>query len=221
MDCLHAVEIGRVKEGLEAHPSGKTDHFQHEHRIRHEDGTYRRFLCRGVAVRAAGRRSTRIAGSLTDTTARAVGQEPLPNAGFLDPLTGLCNRAVFVEGLGRRLDELKARRSDSQFAALYLDLARFKVVNDSLGHLVGDELLTAVSRRLESCLRPGDALARLGGDEFAILLNGLGDEMQANAIAFRIQATLGGAFSIGGREVFTSASIGIAFSQTEYTSPEE
>ena len=70
---------------------------------------------------------------------------------------------------------------------LYLDLDRFKIVNDSLGHMVGDELLDAVSRRLESCLRPGDALARLGGDEFAILLNGLDDEAQANAIAFRIQ----------------------------------
>ena len=80
-----------------------------------------------------------------------------------------------MEGLGRRLEEFKARRAGSRFAALYLDLDRFKVVNDSLGHLVGDELLTAVSRRLESCLRQGDALARLGGDEFAILLNELGD----------------------------------------------
>ena len=221
MDRVHADDIAPLKEALEAHLSGQTDHFQHEHRIRHEDGTYRRFLCRGVAVRAAGRRSTRIAGSLTDTTARAVGQEPLPSAGFLDPLTGLCNRAVFVEGLGRRLEELKARRSDSQFAALYLDLDRFKVVNDSLGHMVGDELLTAVSRRLESCLRQGDALARLGGDEFAILLNGLGDEAQANAIAFRIQATLSAPFSIGGREVFTSASIGIAFGRAQYNNPDE
>ena len=87
--------------------SGKTDHFQHEHRIRHEDGTYRRFLCRGVAVRGAGRRAGRIAGSLTDTTEQAIAQEQLRSVGFLDPLTGLCNRAVFVEGLGRRLEEFK------------------------------------------------------------------------------------------------------------------
>ena len=102
---------------------------------------------------------------------------------------------------------------------LYLDLDRFKVVNDSLGHLVGDELLIAVSRRLESCLRPGDALARLGGDEFAILLNELGDEQQANAIAFRIQEALSAPFSIGGREVFTSASIGIAFGRSAVQQP--
>ena len=71
MDRVHADDIVALKEALEAHLSGKTDHFQHEHRIRHEDGTYRRFLCRGVAVRGAGRRSARIAGSLTDTTERA------------------------------------------------------------------------------------------------------------------------------------------------------
>jgi diguanylate cyclase (GGDEF)-like protein/PAS domain S-box-containing protein len=221
MDRVHADDIVSLKEALEAHLSGKTDHFQHEHRIRHEDGTYRRFLCRGVAVRGAGRRSARVAGSLTDTTERAIAQEQLPSAGSLDPLTGLCNRAVFVEGLGRRLKEFKERRGGSRFAALYLDLDRFKVVNDSLGHLVGDELLTAVSRRLELCLRKGDALARLGGDEFAILLNELGDENQANAIAFRIQEALSAPFSIGGREVFTSASIGIAFGLAQYNNPDE
>ncbi len=189
--------------------------------MRHEDGSYRRFLCRGVAVRAAQRRPTRIAGSLTDTTEQAIAQEQLRSAGYLDPLTGLCNRAVFVEGLGRRIDDLKHRRTGGWFAVLYLDLDRFKIVNDSLGHLVGDELLVAVSRRLETCLRQGDALARLGGDEFAILLNGLGDEGQANAIAFRIQEALSAPFSIGGREVFTSASIGIAFGRAQYSNPEE
>ena len=221
MTRVHADDIVSLKEALEAHLSGKTDHVQHEHRIRHEDGTYRRFLCRGVAVQGANRRPARVAGSLTDTTERAVAHGPLPSAGFLDPLTGLCNRAVFVAGLGRRLTEFKERPAASRFAALYLDLDRFKVVNDSLGHLVGDELLTAVSRRLESCLRKGDALARLGGDEFAILLNELGDENQANAIAFRIQNALSAPFSIGGREVFTSASIGIAFGLATYNNPDE
>jgi diguanylate cyclase (GGDEF)-like protein/PAS domain S-box-containing protein len=221
MDRVHADDIVALKEALEAHLSGDTDHFEHEHRIRHEDGTYRRFLCRGVAVRGDGRRPARIAGSLTDTTERAIAQERLHGAAFLDPLTGLCNRAVFVEGLGRRLEELKARPVGSRFAALYLDLDRFKVVNDSLGHQVGDELLTAASRRLESCLRQGDAVARLGGDEFAILLNEIGDENQANAIAFRIQETLSAPYSIGGREVFTSASIGIAYGGPQYNNPDE
>jgi diguanylate cyclase (GGDEF)-like protein len=224
MDRVHPDDILPLKEAIDAHLTGKTVHVQHEHRIRHEDGTYRRFLCRGVAARGAARRPVRLAGSLTqliDATERTVAAVSVSSAGNLDPLTGLCNRAVFVEGLGRRLEAIKARPAGSRFAVLYLDLDRFKIVNDSLGHMVGDELLTVVSRRLESCLRQGDALARLGGDEFAILLNELGDEEQANAIAFRIQDALSAPFSIGGREVFTSASIGIAFGRAVYSNPDE
>jgi diguanylate cyclase (GGDEF)-like protein/PAS domain S-box-containing protein len=221
IDRVHADDLIPLKAALAAHLAGKTDHFEHEHRIRHEDGSYRRFLCRGVAGRGVGGRSARIAGSLTDTTSRALAPERPQSAGFVDPLTGLGNRAVFVEGLGRRLQQFQERPVGSQFAALYLDLDRFKIINDSLGHLVGDELLVAVSRRLESCLRQGDALARLGGDEFAILVNELDDENQANAIAFRIQETLSTPFSIGGREVFTSASIGIAFGRAQYNNPDE
>jgi diguanylate cyclase (GGDEF)-like protein len=221
LERVHADDLVPLKEALDAHLSGKTDHFQHEHRLRHEDGTYRRFVCRGLAVQRPGRRPARIAGSLSETTERVIVAERLPVEVFRDPLTGLCNRAVFVEGLGRRLDEFKARPVGSRFAALYLDLDRFKVVNDSLGHLVGDELLTGVSRRLESCLRQGDAIARLGGDEFAILLNELGGEEQANAVAFRIQDALRAPFLIGGREVFTSASIGIAFGRVSYKNPDE
>jgi diguanylate cyclase (GGDEF)-like protein/PAS domain S-box-containing protein len=217
---VHEEDRAELKAALDAHLSGKTDLFQHTHRMRHADGTFLPFLCRGVAVRGAGGRALRIAGSLTDTTARAIAAQA-QGAGFLDPLTGLVNRAVFVEGLGRRLEEFKQQLANSPFATLYLDLDRFKIVNDSLGHLVGDELLTAVSRRLESCLREGDALARLGGDEFAILLNEIGDANQANAIAFRIQEALSAPFSIGGREVFTSASVGIAFGHAQYTNPDE
>ena len=218
---VHPDDVGGLREALDAHISGKSDYFLFEHRIRHDDGTYRRFLCRGIASRGGGRRPVRIAGSLTDTTERAIAQERLRTAGVLDPLTGLSNRADFVETLGRRLEQLKQNPGGSRFAALYLDLDRFKIVNDSLGHLVGDELLKAVSRRLESCLREGDALARLGGDEFAILLNSLGDETQANAIAFRIQKTLSTPIAIGGREVFTTASIGIAFGRPTYGTPDE
>ena len=221
---VHPDDIAPLKKAIAVYLTSNTAHFQHEHRIRHEDGTYRWFLCRGVVSRGPGRRPARLAGSLThltDAAARPTVTEPVHGAGTLDPLTGLCNRAVFVEGLGRRLDLIKGRPAGSRFAVLYLDLDRFKVVNDSLGHLVGDELLTAVSRRLELCLRQGDALARLGGDEFAILLNDLNEEEQANAIAFRIQAALNAPFSIGGREVFTSASIGIAFARAQYQNPDE
>jgi len=221
LERVHLDDIANLNAALEAHLAGSTPVFQHEHRIRHEDGTYRRFLCRGVAVRGVGGKPNRIAGSLTDTTEQAIAQERLRSVGFLDSLTGLYNRAVFVEGLGRRVDECKHRGLSNGFAVLYLDLDRFKIVNDSLGHMVGDELLVAASRRLETCLRQGDALARLGGDEFAIFLNGLSDDAQANAIAGRIQDALSTPFSIAGREAFTSASIGIAFGPAHYTNPDE
>jgi diguanylate cyclase (GGDEF)-like protein/PAS domain S-box-containing protein len=221
LDRVHPDDIGGLRQTLKIYLAGRTDVFQFEHRIRHQDGTYRRFLCRGLALRGQQAGRDRIAGSLTDTTEQAIAQERLRSVGFLDPLTGLFNRAVFVEGLGRRLEEFKLGRVSSSFAVLYLDLDRFKIVNDSLGHLVGDELLIAASRRLETCLRHGDSLARLGGDEFAILLNGLADDGQANAIAFRIQDALSAPFSIAGREVFTSASIGIAFGPAHYTNPDE
>ena len=217
---VHPDDILSLKEAFDAHLAGRTPIFQHEHRLRHEDGTYRWCLCRALAAPGANRRAERLAGSLTDITERAAAQERIRDAASRDALTGLINRSVFEQEVGRRLALFIARRREL-FAVLYLDLDRFKIVNDNLGHLVGDELLIAVSRRLERSLRPADAIARLGGDEFAILLGGLGDDTQANAIALRIQEALSASFSIGGREVFTSASIGIACVRPEYQTAEE
>ena len=221
LERVHPDDIGHLKRALEAHLSGNVERLDHEHRIRHEDGSYRFVRCRGVAVRSTTGRATRIAGALTDITDLSSAQAQLRNAFYMDPLTGLCNRALFIEQLGRRLKTSHERPGGEAFALLYLDLDRFKIINDSLGHLVGDQLLIAVSRRLESCLRPGDVLSRLGGDEFAILLNGLHTDQQANAIAFRVQDTLSKPFAIEGREVFTSASIGIAYGAPRYTTPDE
>jgi len=221
LDRVHPDDLPRLKEALQACLSGDAHSMQCEHRIRHEDGTYRSVLASAVVARGRGVRAVRMAGSLTDVTDRAVAEERLRSAAHLDPLTGLSNRGYFIERLGRRLQEAKQRRASDRFAVLYLDLDRFKVVNDSLGHMVGDDLLVAVSRRLEGCLRQGDVLARLGGDEFAILLNGLQTEQQANVIAFRVQEALAKPFEIAGRNVFTSASIGIAFGGTHYTTPDE
>jgi len=217
---VHPDDLVPLKDALDAHLAGGTDQFLHEHRMRHEDGTYRWFLCRGVASRGADQRAEVIAGSLENITEQATAMERSRSALWCDPLTGLANRAVFLETIGRRLTHFKERHA-GRFAVLFLDLDRFKVINDSLGHLAGDELLIAVSRRLESCVRSSDVLARLGGDEFAILLNSLNDEMQANVLAHRIQDALTAPFSIGGREVFTSISIGIACNRVEHTNPEE
>ena len=218
---VHPDDLASLKQAIDAYLAGSSDELIHQHRLRHEDGTYRQVLCRGLVVRGARRKAIRLGGSLIDVTDRTEAVErPAGDTGSRDPLTGLNNRKVFVEALGHRLQALK-KRQGGHFAVLFLDLDRFKVINDSLGHLVGDELLISVSRRLESCLREGDSLARLGGDEFAIFLNELRDEAQANAIAFRIQDAFSAAFLIGGREVFTSTSIGIAFSAFRYESPDD
>ena len=218
---VHPEDIAPLKAAIETHIAGETDCLENEHRIRQEDGSYKWVLCRGVAARIAGKRPARLAGSLTDATERIAVEDRLNSVGVVDPLTGLSNRNMFLEVLERRINDYQRRQDSCWFAVLYLDLDRFKVVNDSLGHLVGDQLLVAVSRRLESCMRQGDVLARLGGDEFALLLNEVVGEEQANAIAFRIQDALSAPFTIGGREVFTSASIGIAFATSGYSNPDE
>jgi diguanylate cyclase (GGDEF)-like protein/PAS domain S-box-containing protein len=217
---VHPEDLASLKHAIDAYLAGHSEELIHQHRLRHEDGTYRHVLCRGLVVRGPRRQAVRLGGSLSDVTDRTEAERPQSDTGSRDPLTGLTNRTVFVEALGLRLNALK-KRQGGHFAVLFLDLDRFKVINDSLGHLVGDELLITASRRLESCLREGDTLARLGGDEFAIFLNELRDEGQANAIAFRIQDAFSEAFSIDGREVFTSISIGIAFSAFRYESPDE
>ncbi len=125
-----------------------------------------------------------------------------------DTLTGLPNRALFMERLGYLL-ELAKQQQDYLFAVLFIDLDRFKVVNDSLGHLVGDQLLVAIAERLQLCLRTGDMVARLGGDEFAILLENTKDMTDATTVAERVQKELSEPFNLNDYQVFTSASIGI------------
>jgi diguanylate cyclase (GGDEF)-like protein/PAS domain S-box-containing protein len=219
-ELVHPEDVDGVRKSYEVVTRGRAERDEREHRMRHTDGSYRRVLSRAMASRDASGRCIGLIGSMTDVTESAIAREKIESAGSRDPLTGLLNRAAFVERLGQRLEDYRERRR-GKFAALYLDLDRFKVVNDSLGHLVGDELLVAVSRRLESCLRPGDLIARLGGDEFAVMLQSISDGMQANVVAFRVQEVLQTPFPIGGREVVTSASIGIAISRPEYTNPEE
>ena len=145
--------------------------------------------------------------------------EQLTRQAFRDPLTNLPNRALFMDRLTHGLT--RAQRRHEHLAVLFLDLDRFKVVNDTLGHSVGDQLLVEVSRRLTSALRPGDTVARLGGDEFGILLEDVADAETAEAVALRIEESLGTPYRFEGREVFVTASIGIALSSAKLGLPEE
>jgi diguanylate cyclase (GGDEF)-like protein len=151
-------------------------------------------------------------------SARRDGAE-LQRDALYDPLTGLPNHVLFRERLAHMLQRAK-RRAEYRFAVLFLDLDRFKVVNDSLGHHVGDELLAAVAGRLKASLRLEDTVARLGGDEFAILLENIDDIADATRVAERIQRELSAPINLSGYEVFTSTSIGIALSTSSYDQPE-
>ncbi|HEY8203801.1 MAG TPA: EAL domain-containing protein [Pyrinomonadaceae bacterium] len=141
------------------------------------------------------------------------------HAAFHDTLTSLPNRALLAENLKFVMERAK-QHEDYQFAVLFLDLDRFKNVNDSLGHSIGDQLLIAMARRLEHCIREVDMVARLGGDEFAILLDGISSSGDATNMAKRIQEKLESPFNLSGHEVFTTTSIGIAMSSTGYDHPE-
>ncbi len=134
---------------------------------------------------------------------------------FYDALTNLPNRALFSDRLERAFEYGK-HDPNALYAVLFIDLDQFKVVNDSLGHTLGDQLLIAIARKLEDCLRPADTVARLGGDEFTILLENLADVSDPIRVAERIQAALTLPFELEGQEVFATASIGIALSATGY-----
>lgn len=151
---------------------------------------------------------------------RKQSQELLRHNAFHDQLTNLPNRVLFMERLTHTL-KFRRRRKNYLFAVLFIDLDRFKLVNDSLGHMVGDELLIAIARCLESCLRPKDTVARFGGDEFAILLKNLKDVNDAIGVVRRIQEQLKLPFKLNGQEVFTSISVGIALNTIDYERPED
>jgi diguanylate cyclase (GGDEF)-like protein/PAS domain S-box-containing protein len=155
----------------------------------------------------------------SDITERRRVESQLLHDAFHDALTGLPNRALFLDRLGNAL--ARAQRGRHHFAVLFLDLDRFKLVNDSLGHLVGDRLLMELTRVLAGTVRPGDTVARLGGDEFTILLEDVVDPSEATRVASRIQEALATPFDLEGKEVFATASIGIAFSSTGYARPED
>lgn len=215
---VHEEDRSGIEKALHAHITGATPHLEHEFRIRTGGGQMLWVLCRGVAVRAALGQATRLAGSLTDISDRKLAEALLVHEVMHDPLTGLANRSLFLD----RLDlALKQHRRDlaRRFAVLFLDLDRFKSVNDSLGHAAGDELLVEFGKRLQSFLRPGDSVARLGGDEFAILLTDVGDLADATLVAERIRDLLSMKFVLAGKDVYTSASIGIALSGPEYERP--
>ena len=219
-DRIHPEDCERVQLEIRHHREGLTAHFESEFRLRQKDGSYCWMLSRGLAVRDPTGNLYRIAGSQTDVTARKLAETQLLHIALHDDLTGLANRALFTERLERAIARTN-RRQQASFAVLFLDLDRFKVINDSLGHLVGDQLLVATAERLKRCLRSSDTCARLGGDEFAILLEDIQESKDAIDLVERIRVELRASVLLAGQEVFVNASIGLVLDTERYRHKEE
>ena len=219
-DRVHPDDREQLMGDLASHLEGRTQFLESEHRVRHVDGRYCWMLVRGAAVRDASGKAYRLAGSQTDITTRKESEEKLLHDALHDALTGLPNRSLFMDRLGQAM-AFQQRRADHRFAVLFLDIDRFKNINESLGHMQGDQLLVAVGKRLSRCIRPGDTVARLGGDEFSVLVEDYADADEPLRIADRIHEALAAAHDLEGTEVFATASIGVAMGDGHYVRPEE
>ncbi len=211
-DLVHVGDVAHLLDTVETRLLVQGDKSSFDVRLRHADGGWRQ-----IEVTASNLLQDLSVSGLVlncrDITERKELEGQLRRQAFYDALTGLPNRALFLDRLEQAL--ARGQRNGGQIAVLFLDLDRFKVVNDSLGHAAGDELLVATGRRLASTLRPGDTLARLGGDELTVLLEEIDGVSHAATVADRLLEALSTPFSIDGHEVFVTASIGIALSTPE------
>jgi diguanylate cyclase (GGDEF)-like protein/PAS domain S-box-containing protein len=194
--------------------------FQLTYRIATPEGVQKWVWETARVVPAEDGEAVAMEGFITDVSERKRVEERLLHDALHDGLTGLANRALLMERLEMAIRRIR-RRPHLAFALLCLDLDRFKVINDSLGHDLGDQVLRIAARRLETCLRQEDTVARLGGDEFAILLDDIADASDAVRVARRIAELLALPIYLGREEVFTTASVGIASSHSGYDQPEE
>ncbi|MDJ0688768.1 MAG: EAL domain-containing protein [Xenococcaceae cyanobacterium MO_188.B32] len=214
-------------EDLELHLSlekklaeGKEEDFQIEKRYLAKDNRVVDTLLKVVIVRDSNGKPLHFNNQILDITERKQMERQLLHDALHDALTKLPNRALFMDRLEQELKRAQTQEK-YEFAVLFLDLDRFKVVNDSVGHLIGDKLLIKIARRLEECINPTDTVARLGGDEFTILLENIQSIEEATLVAERIYHALALPFHLDGYELFTSASIGIALSSDGYEKPED
>lgn len=206
---VHPEDLQQVREALMAHLEKQTQHFEAECRVEYTDNQYRWVLCRGVIEFSRTGNAKRMAGSISDISARKASEAVLVHEATHDALTGLPNRTFFLKRLNQTL---MADGANTRSAVFFLDVDRFKMVNDSFGHHAGDELLKVISVRLHRCLRDTDVLARLSGDEFGILVTPLSNRKEATRMAERIKAAFNEPIHLGDQMIYTSLSIGIAMS---------
>jgi diguanylate cyclase (GGDEF)-like protein/PAS domain S-box-containing protein len=214
-DITHPDDVGVALAFYQKLYQGEISDFQTESRSLTKDGKVIYGILHVAVVRDSEQKPVHLIGQFLDITARKLAEEQLLFDALHDDLTSLPNRNLLMERLELALKQAQ-RQTDYLFAVMFIDLDRFKVVNDSLGHEVGDQLLVAIAHKLETLIRATDIVARLGGDEFIILLDHLQDINDAIRIAERICLELNSPFLIEGRQVFTTASIGIVLSSAYY-----
>lgn len=219
-EIVHPDDLPRVRAEIEANQSGASRYFETEHRILRADGSWRWVLGRGLTTVDEAGVPVRLTGSLSDITERRAAEERLIHDALHDSLTGLPNRALLMDRLAHCLGQSE-RHPACGCALLYIDLDRFKLVNDSLSHAAGDRLLIELARRVQRSLRPADTLARLGGDEFAILLDGVSSASEALEVAHRISESIAQPIVIDKRTLSVVGSIGVAHNLDGAAAPEE
>ena len=217
---VHEDDIDRLKTMLDAYLNNDTASFAVEYRLKHFNEGYRWMLIRGLAVRDSDGTAYRIAGSQTDITEKKLSDAKSIHDALHDTLTGLPNRTLFLDRI-RQILKKRERNQKLQYAVIYIDLDRFRLVNESLGHVHGDELIIQTGHRLRDCVQPGDTVARLGGDEYAILMEDIDDINLAIKLTETIQFEFSKPFSLGDKEVFSSGSMGVAYSNLDYERPED
>jgi diguanylate cyclase (GGDEF)-like protein/PAS domain S-box-containing protein len=210
---LLQMEISRHLENL-------TPLFQFTHRLIRKDGNILWVLCRGLAKRGEDGVAYRMSGSLTDITQQKKDEEQILHDAFHDGLTGLPNRAFFLERVSHSIQRAK-RAENEQYAVLFLDLDRFKNINDSLGHSYGDQLLQVCADRLQCCIRKIDTVARLGGDEFVVLIDSISGIQELNIVVERIIASITQPIILDSHELSITSSIGIVLFSNQYETAEE
>jgi diguanylate cyclase (GGDEF)-like protein len=220
-DLVHPEDRPGLAAAMDELRRGQKGTLLHECRARASAGAnYAWYELRAVAVPGMGAPATRIVGSLTDVTQRRALEDRLRHQALHDDLTGLPNRALFLDRLSQAIAAAKRRRKYS-YAVLWLDLDGFKVLNDSLGHSFGDKLLVLVAERVRTHLRETDTAARFGGDEFALLVLGPGSRVSLEGMAHRLLEHLNEPYDVEGHKVVVTASLGIATSTTGYRRPED
>jgi diguanylate cyclase (GGDEF)-like protein/PAS domain S-box-containing protein len=206
-DAVDPYYVAGLKAAIHSHLEGHSPHVEYKHRMQRQDGTYIWVLTRGLVTREAGR-GVSIAGSMTDISHVTDIEQRLVQDALQDKLTGLANRHSLMIELQAAAE--RSLQSGKAVGVVFIDLDDFKLVNDSLGHQVGDQILTQVAQKLFVCRRPGDTLARYGGDEFVLVLENLSNPGEAEEIGHLMQQVLSTPIEVNGHSMKVTASVGIA-----------